>query len=141
MPTDTELVDDLEGVFAPVLEVDEGVVQRRAVVAGEGIDAAQGLGSGEDIGGNDFIEQAGKLGFGEADPVQGFEFLAEVLLQRGAVSDVRAVFVFKPRQFVEEALLDLLFNHCGLFSTFGHFKAFHFEVFPADVWCGRITWS
>ena len=33
---DAELVDDLEGVLAPVLDVDERVVQRRAVVAGEG---------------------------------------------------------------------------------------------------------
>ncbi len=109
---DAELVDDLEGVFAPVLEVDQAVVQRCAVVAGEGIDAAQGLGSGEDIRGHDLIEQAGELGIREADTVQGLEFLAEIALQRGAVGNVRAILVFKPRQFADEALLDLLFNHC-----------------------------
>ena len=41
---DAELVDDLEGVLAPVLDVDEGVVQRRAVVAGEAVDARGGCG-------------------------------------------------------------------------------------------------
>ena len=53
---DAELVDDLEVVFAPVLEIDQGVVQRRTVVAGEGINAAQGLGGGEDIVRDNFIE-------------------------------------------------------------------------------------
>lgn len=52
---DADLVDDLEGVLTPVLEVDEGVVQRRAVVAGEGVDLLQGLGGGEDIQADDFV--------------------------------------------------------------------------------------
>ena len=52
---DADLVDDLEGVLTPVLEVDEGVVQRRAVVAGEGVDLPQGLGGGEDIRADNFV--------------------------------------------------------------------------------------
>jgi hypothetical protein len=103
---DAELVDDLEVVLAPVLEVDEAVIQRRAVVTGEGIDAAQGLGSGEDIRCNDLIEQAGELGICEADPVQGFEFLAEVFLQRGAVADVFSVFVLETLEGADEAVFD-----------------------------------
>ena len=79
----TKLVDDLEGVFAPVLDIDERVVQRCAVIACEGVDLADGLGSSEDIGGDDLVEQTGELGIGEADAVQGFELLAKVLLQRG----------------------------------------------------------
>jgi hypothetical protein len=47
---DAELVDDLEGVFAPVLDVDQRVVQRRAVIAGEAVALTQGAGCGEDIG-------------------------------------------------------------------------------------------
>jgi hypothetical protein len=90
---DAELVDDLEGVFAPVLDVDQGVVQRRAVVAGEAVALAQGAGSGEDIGGDDFLKKALKFAVGQADAVERLEFLAEVLLQRGAVANVRAVFV------------------------------------------------
>ena len=34
---DAELADDFEGVFAPVVDIDERVVQRRAVVAGEAV--------------------------------------------------------------------------------------------------------
>ena len=52
---DADLVDDLEGVLTPVLEVDEGVVQRRAVLAGEGVDLPQGLGGGEDIRADNFV--------------------------------------------------------------------------------------
>ncbi len=52
---DADLVDDLEGVLTPVLEVDEGVVQRRAVLAGEGVDLLQGLGGGEDIRADNFV--------------------------------------------------------------------------------------
>jgi spore coat polysaccharide biosynthesis protein SpsF (cytidylyltransferase family) len=45
---DPELVDDLEVVFAPVLQVHQGVVQRRAIVAGEAVALAQGARGGED---------------------------------------------------------------------------------------------
>ena len=34
---DPELVDHLIGVFAPVCDVDQGVVQRSAVVTGEAV--------------------------------------------------------------------------------------------------------
>ena len=34
---DAQLIDDLERVLAPVPDVDERVVQRRAVVAGEAV--------------------------------------------------------------------------------------------------------
>ena len=105
---DAELVDDLEGVFAPVLDVDEGVVQRRAVIAGEAADGAQGLRGGEDIRGDDLVEQAGELRVGEADTVEGFEFLAEVGFQRDAVGDVRAVLVFELLEGADEAVFDML---------------------------------
>ena len=78
---DAELVDDLEGVFAPVLDVDQGVVQRRAVVAGEAVALAEGAGGGEDIRGDDFLKKALELAIRQADAVEGLEFLAEVLLQ------------------------------------------------------------
>ena len=66
---DAELVDDLEGVLAPVLDVDEGVVERRAVVAGEAVALAEGFGGGEDIRGDDFVEQALELGIRQLNPV------------------------------------------------------------------------
>ena len=58
---DAELVDDLEGVLAPVLDVDQRVVERRAVVAGEAASVAEGMGGGEDVGGDDLVEQALEL--------------------------------------------------------------------------------
>ena len=76
---DAELVDDLEVVFAPVLEVHEGVVQRRAVVATETVDAAQGLRRGEDIRHDDFIQEAGELGVSKTNTVPSLELLSEVL--------------------------------------------------------------
>jgi hypothetical protein len=60
---DAELVDDLEGVFAPVGYVDKRVVERGAVVAGEVIAGAERVGSGENVGRNNLIEKALKFSF------------------------------------------------------------------------------
>ncbi len=113
---DAELVDHLEAVLAPVLDVDQGVVERRAVVALEVVALAQVLGGGEDVRGDDLIQQAGEFGVGEMDAVQGLEILAEVVLQRGAVADVRAVGVFEIAQFFDQCLFDFLLCH-ELFSA------------------------
>ena len=91
---DAELVNDFEVVFAPVLDVDEGVVQGRAVVTGETADGPKGLRGGENIRGDDLIQQAGELGVGEADAVESLEFLTKIGFERGTVCDVAAVFVF-----------------------------------------------
>ena len=107
---DAELVDDLEGVLAPVLDVDEGVVQRRAVIAGEAVALAEGAGGGEDVGRDDFVEQAGELAVGQVDAIERFEFLAEILLQRGAVADVRAVFVLEVLEFCNQTFFDEAFS-------------------------------
>jgi hypothetical protein len=40
---DAELVDDLEGVLAPILQVHQRVVERRAIVASERVDLPQSL--------------------------------------------------------------------------------------------------
>ena len=106
---DAELVDDLEVVFAPVLEVDEGVVQRRVIVAGEGIDAAQGLGRREHVRRDDLVQQAGEFAVGQLDAVQGLELLAEVALQGGAVANVSTVFILETLQLADETVFDLLF--------------------------------
>jgi len=47
---DAELVDDLEIVFAPVPDVNEGVGKGSAVVAGEVVLLAQADGVFEDVG-------------------------------------------------------------------------------------------
>ena len=77
---DAELVDDLEGVFAPVLDVDQSEVQRRAVVADEAVALTQRAGGGEDIGADDLLQQAREFAIGEANAVERLEFFAEVFL-------------------------------------------------------------
>ena len=104
---DAELVDDLEGVFAPVLDVDEGVVQRRAVIAREAVDLAESLGGGEDIVRDDLIQQLGELAIGEADTVESLKFLPEVFLQRSPVGDVRSVFIFQAAELLDKGILDV----------------------------------
>jgi len=96
---DSELADHFEGVFAPILDVHERVVQRSTVVAGEVFDAAEGLGGGENVGRNDLIEEALKLTVRELHMVEGLKLFAEVFLQRRAVADVRAMFVLQVAQF------------------------------------------
>ena len=106
---DAQLVDHFETVLAPVLEVDQLIVQWRAVLPLEGIGVAQGLGAGEGVGADNALQQAGKFGIGEVDAVERFEFFAEVLLQRLTVADIRAVGVFEVLQFGEQALFDVVF--------------------------------
>jgi hypothetical protein len=50
---DAELVDHLEAVLAPVLDVDQRVVERRAVVALEAVALAQVAGGSEHVRGDD----------------------------------------------------------------------------------------
>jgi hypothetical protein len=85
----------------------EAMLQRvLPIIAGEAVDAAQGLGGGEHIGCDDLVEQAGELGIGEADAVQRLELFAKVLLQRGAVGDIAPIFVFEALEGANEAGLD-----------------------------------
>ena len=95
---DAELVDDLEGVFAPVLDVDQGVVQRRAVIAGEAVDCCGGfLAAVKTSGVTISSSRRANSRIGEVDAVEGLELFPEVLLQRGAVGDVPAISYFRPR--------------------------------------------
>jgi len=50
---DAQLADDFKIVFAPVAQVDQGVMERAAVVALETVDVAQGVGGVVDIGVDD----------------------------------------------------------------------------------------
>jgi hypothetical protein len=52
---DAELADDLKAVLAPVLDVDQRVVERGAVVAGEAVDAADRFGGAEDVRADDLV--------------------------------------------------------------------------------------
>ena len=93
---DAELADDLEGVLAPLFDVDQRKVERRAVVAGETIHATEGLRGGVDVGGNDLIKEAGEFSVCEGDPVEFLKVLTEVRLQSGAVADVIANCICQP---------------------------------------------
>ena len=107
---DLQLADHLEGVLAPVLDVHQRVVERRAVVAGEAAELPQAGRGGEDVGGDDLQQQPLELGVGEGDAVEGLELLAEVGFEGEAVADVGAVGVLQPLQPRDEAVLDLLLD-------------------------------
>lgn len=104
---DPKLVDDLEVVLAPVFEVHQSVIQRRAVLAPKGIDAAQQLRSLEDVMRDDFIEEAIELAVRQLDAVQRFEFFAEILFERNAVLDVRTINVLQPFELFDQFFLKL----------------------------------
>ena len=72
----------------------------------EGANFPQGLGGGEDIRADDFIEQPGEFAICEADAVQGLEMLAEVGFQGGAVADIRAVLVLEALELADKAILN-----------------------------------
>ena len=108
---DAQLVDHLEGVLAPVLDVDQGVKQRRAVVPLETVPFAQGAGRHEYVRRNDLLHQPGEFVVREMNPVECLEFLAEVLFQCGAVADIGAIDIFEIVQLCNQILFDLLFYH------------------------------
>lgn len=90
---DTELAVDLEGVFAPVVDIDQRVIERRTVVAREGVAITKRVGSREDVRGYDFVEQTLELGVRQVDAVERLELLPEVSLKRCTVTNVRAMLV------------------------------------------------
>ena len=111
---DAELVDDLEVVLAPVADVDERVGKRGVIVAGEVAFLTKDSAGGEDVGGDEFIEKALELAVCEPDAVKGFELLAKVALESGAVEDVGTIGVLETAQLRDERILDVLFpkNKC-----------------------------
>ena len=66
---DAQLVDDFEVVLAPVLDVDQGVVERCAVVALEGVDAAQRLRGVVDVRRDHVVKQALEFAVSEFDAI------------------------------------------------------------------------
>jgi len=92
---DAELVDNFEGVLAPVLDVDKCVVERGAVVADEAVYLAEQCRGGEDVGGNDLVKEALEFAVGKLDAVEGLEVVAEITFEGGAVADVGAICIFK----------------------------------------------
>ena len=77
---DAQLADYLEAVLAPVLDVDQGVVERRAVIAFEAIAFAQVAGGGENVGVNNLILQPGKFTIRQFDTIERLKFSPKILL-------------------------------------------------------------
>ena len=92
---DAELIDDFEGVLAPVLDVDEGVVKRRAVVADKRFPVPQRAGGFVDIWCDDLIEDSLELSVGEVYAVECLELLPEVRFKLGSIADVAAAYVLE----------------------------------------------
>ena len=61
---DVQLIDHLKAVLAPVPDVDQGVVERRAVVALKAVALTQSVRGGEHVRSGDLLQQALKLGIG-----------------------------------------------------------------------------
>jgi hypothetical protein len=68
---DPQLADDFEVVLAPVVDVDEREVERRAVLAREGVAVAERVGRRENVGGDDLVQQPLELVVGELDATRG----------------------------------------------------------------------
>ncbi len=107
---DAELIDDLESVFAPVLDVDEGVVERCTVIADKGFAAPEGTGGFVNVRCDNFVEESLKLAVRKCDPVQGFELFPKVCLKRGSITDVRAIVILKVPQLGDEGLFKIAFG-------------------------------
>ena len=114
---DPQLVDDLKSVLAPVLDVDQGVVQGDAVVPLEAVAFPQHPGGTIDVRGHDGVQQAMELAIRQLDVVEGLEVPTKVVLQSGTVSDVRPVSVFEITQLLDQGGFDVLFGHGRRFGS------------------------
>ncbi len=83
------------------------VFKRRAVFAGEGVGATDGLAGGVDVWRDDLVEQQGELRIRQGDAVERLEVLAEVGLERDAVADVGAVLVLQLSKLVDPVPFEL----------------------------------
>ena len=90
-----ELIDDLEVVLAPVLDVDEGVVERRPVVTDERFPVPERTSGFVHIRCDDLVEESLELAVGECDAIKGCELFPEVCFKRCTIADVGAVFVLE----------------------------------------------
>src|SRR5690625_1847157 len=106
---DAQLIDDLKVVLGPVPEVDQHVMERRAVLALEITVFSQGFGGLKDIGIDHLVAQPGEFRIGEAYAVQRLELLAEILLQRDFIANIRAVAVLELLKLADQLLLDVTF--------------------------------
>ena len=92
---DAELIDDLEGVLAPVLDVDESVVERRVVVSDKRFPVSEGPRGFVHVWRDDLVEESLKLAVGQFHTVQGFEFFPEVCFKCDSVANVGAMFILE----------------------------------------------
>ena len=88
-----------------------------------GVDAER-VGGGEDVWGDDFIEQALEFAIRQVDPVECLEFLTEILLQRGTIANLGAVLVLQAPKFLDELFFKLAFgsSHCIRYMSFCKFS-------------------
>lgn len=104
-----KLVDYFKIIFAPLFNIDKGVLQRCTIFPLKCIAFAQQFGSSENIRKNDFIPQSGELGVAEVNPVEAVEFVSEVLFQRSLIPDIRAVGVLEVGQLFDQQSFDFTF--------------------------------
>ncbi len=112
---DSQLVDDFKLVFAPVFDVDQGVLQRGAVFACDSIALPEYFRGGKHIGGDDFIAQAGEFCIGEVAAVQCLEFFTEIALQAVPVPNIRAIGIFEFGELSDQAVFNLFFCRHSIF--------------------------
>jgi len=141
---DAELADDLEGVLAPVLDVDKRVVQRRAVIASKAITLAKHAGSSKNVRRDDFFQKALEFAVGQRDAVERLELLAEVFLQRSTIADVFAAFVLQATEFFEKFFFELAFgcSHYVQVSRcyFGFLAALFVNCLRGAISLAKLAW-
>ncbi len=105
---DPKLVNHLEGVLAPVLDVDQGVVERCPIIALEAVAFPEHPGSGIHVRGHDGVQQAMELRIRQMNLVQRLKVPPKIVLHGGAVADVGAVGILEVLELPDQGLFDEL---------------------------------
>lgn len=90
---DLELIHNLEGILAPVIDVYESVVEWRAVVTLERFPVAELLGGFVNVWVDNLAQEPFELAIREFNVVQSIELFPEVRFERGSIGDVGSILV------------------------------------------------
>jgi len=107
---DAELIDHLEGVFAPVPDIYESVVERRSIISSKVVAFTKGPGSSEDIRRDYFFQKTLEFTIRKLHLVQGFESIPEVSFKSRSITNVWAIFVFEGPEFRDQGLFKIAFR-------------------------------
>lgn len=117
---DTQLIDHLERILAPIPYINQRVIEGRTVIPGKAAALTEDTGRRKNIRCDNLVQQASKLAVSKGNSIQLFKLLPEIGLKSDAITDIRAILILQVSQlfyngFFEIALRSAHRHHIAQF--------------------------